>query len=306
MLFTIAKTIRQIENDYPQENDMHLFSSCVLPENGRIFIIGGSNGADRVIREARAHDGHYDIAIINDNMGFAFEFGRCVHNEHTGKSYVCFDVHDEGICRSSTDIESKNGAFPNILHSNKNHYGGDLVVHNGKLTAIGGSLYDNKDGAVEVFSESTSRWDASTIPALGRKLTLFTALSIEDALYIFGGIEWKGNPRSRRYRDPPNDHVPGLALAGTKWRQSKAVLKLSNGQWVLMEDLKEPKYFHRSIIWNEQLFHVGGCIKITKTRCGRTHCIKPSSCEVRLVCIISWDRYFNVGIISVLENLLHH
>ena len=249
-----------------------------MVQNGKVLIIGGSNGADRLIREARAHDGHYDVEIINENMGFAFEFGRCVHNEDTGNSYICFDVHDEGICRSSTDIESTS-PFPSILHSKENHYGGDVVIYNGKLTAIGGSLWDNHNGAVEVFSESTRTWDSSTIPPLGRKLTLFTALPIGDSLYIFGGIEWKG--RGRRDQDPPNDHVPGLALAGTKWRQSKSVLQLSNGRWVLIEDLKEPRYFHRSIVWNQNIFHVGGCIKIKTSRCGRTRCTKPSGCAVR-------------------------
>ena len=255
----------------------------MLPQTGTIFIIGGSDSSSEVIREATAHDGHYNVNIINDNMGFEFEFGRCIHNPYTNKSYACFDVNEQDTCHSFTDIASANYTR---MQTRKSHYGGDLVVHNNKLTAIGGSPWDH-NGVVEVLSELTGKWDPTVIPPLKRKLFLFTALSIQGNLYVFGGINWTGRKRvgKRKFTstNPPEDRMPGLRIAGTKWKPSKAVFKfMANGsKWTTRaeDNLKEPKYYHRSIIWNHKIFHVGGCSG--KTTCSGTNCIEPSDCGVR-------------------------
>ena len=87
-------------------------------------------------------------------------------------------------------------------------------------------------------------------------------------------MEWKSGRSS-----PDERHVPGLGLIGSKWRPSKNVWRYAVGSWKPAANMRYAKYFHRTIVWDNEIVHVGGCLAIERHR-GNTF---PADCRVRYV-----------------------
>ena len=235
--------------------------------DSRVIIIGGSkeHASDNAIREIRSRSGTPEIDVIG-TLEFKFQFGRCLN--YNGTSYVCFDSNDHDLCRTTTDLNS----FSAIARTDGDHFGGDVVIHGGVPVGIGGTF--NMDGSVEVLSGG--RWNSDAVGALGSQLTLFSVLSIDDSIYVFGGLIWRSK------RASPDGHVEDLGVKGTSWRPSTDVWRYKNSSWSKLGDeyrLRGAKYLHRTIRWNDDVIHVGGCMTIQSRR----EITYPDDCAVRYV-----------------------
>jgi len=138
--------------------------------------------------------------------------------------------------------------FMELRRTKNSHYLGELFVYRDKLTAIAGM--NNHNGTVEVFNGVS--WSDTEIPALGKVRIIFSSLTLNDTLFVFGGLTCTSCANDGRW-------APGYNLWG-KWSIIDTVMMYNHnvGSWK-ESALYFDRYNHRSIVLRGKILHIGGC-----------------------------------------------
>jgi len=158
-------------------------------------------------------------------------------------SHVCA-VHDDkiNVCGSgyvtlNNNCTAFNGTdFSDLAQTQAVHTNGGMVsVHDSKLIVLGGGALDNPDtDVVEVYNQKYDNWGkVSSLPAPFR---LFSTISMGQFVFTFGGFS--------------GAHQAALDYS--------CMYDSVTDKWSFGQKLLSTRYGHRTVLYTDNLLHVGG------------------------------------------------